>query len=123
MNRIAQRSPETFEGNFHYVCILKSDSSAKTQAIGAEKMNVYISRPAVRLKFKVMVLKILQAVAHLRLACSESPGPEDTALAFNLDLRRHRGEFRIGDEFRAQRASSKLRARQIQVILLLESMI
>ena len=90
MNRIAQSAPEALKLDFHYVPILELDTGSKTQAIGAKKVNVQITRPTMSLELEMMVLKILQAVAHFRLAGSESSGPERAALPFNLDLRGYR---------------------------------
>jgi hypothetical protein len=59
MNRIAQRSPETFESNLHYISILQADASPETQAIGSEIMNMDIPGPAMSFKLKVVMFKIL----------------------------------------------------------------
>jgi hypothetical protein len=123
MNRISQRTPETLKLNFHHISVLEVNAGAKTQAVGSKKMHVHITRAAVSLKLKVMMFKVPQAVAHLRLAGSKSPRPEHTTRPINLYFRRHRRKLRVHNEFRTQRASSEFRARQVQIVRFLESMI
>ena len=48
-----------------------ADAGAEAQAVCAKEMNVYVPRPAVSLKLKVMMLKVVQAVAHLHFTGSK----------------------------------------------------
>src|SRR4029077_10272242 len=89
----------------------------------SEKMNVHVPRAAMSLKLEMMMLEVAQAMTHFGLARPESARPEHTSLAINLDLRRDRRELWIDDEFRAQCAGSEFRSCQVQIVLLLESMI
>src|SRR5271165_693590 len=123
MQGITQRTPETLERNLHHIPILKSDAIAKTQAVGPEEMHVYVSRSAMTLELEVMMFQVPQAVAHLRLAGSEPARPEHTTVPVNLYFCRHRGKLGVHDQFRTERARPEFRARQVEIVLLLEPMI
>jgi hypothetical protein len=71
MHRISQWSSEAFKRNLHNISIFQLNTRSKTQALGAEEVHVNVTRAAVRRKLKVMVLHILQAVAHLILPGAE----------------------------------------------------
>ena len=47
------------------------NTGSETQAVGSKEMNVNVTRPAVRLKLEMMMLNILQAVAHFGFAGAE----------------------------------------------------
>ena len=76
MDRIAQSASEPFERNLHYISVLKGDSGAKTQAVRSKKVDVNVTRPPVRFKLEVMMIKVLQTVAHFRFPGSERSGPD-----------------------------------------------
>jgi hypothetical protein len=63
-HRISQRAAKSFKRYLHHVTILQTNAIAKTQTRGPEKMHVYVTRATMSLKLKMMVLDILQAVAH-----------------------------------------------------------
>jgi hypothetical protein len=58
VNQIAQGGLETLKRDFHYISILEVDAGAKTQTVGSQKMNVHISRAAMGLKLKMMMLQV-----------------------------------------------------------------
>src|SRR5579864_6108800 len=70
--RILQRPAVTLRGNLHHVAVLQANTVAETQAIGAEEVNVNISAPAMRFVFEMMVLDVLQVVAHFGFAAEKS---------------------------------------------------
>ena|SRR5438876_792861 len=89
-NRVAQRAPEAVETDLHYVFIGQSNAFTKAQTIGAEKMNMNVSWLAMLLEFEMMMLEILQAVAHFHFASADLSGPQDLACTVNADFAWHR---------------------------------
>src|ERR1035438_9671194 len=63
--RIAQWPPKAFEADLHYVSVGQLDAFAEAEAIRTEIMDVHVSGPPVPFKLELMMLNVLQAVAHL----------------------------------------------------------
>lgn len=74
-NGIHESASEAFCVHLHDIAILQMDVIAEAQAIGAKEMHVDIFRPAVRLKFEMMMLNVLQAVAHFGFAGAKGFSP------------------------------------------------
>src|SRR3954447_15468612 len=85
-NRIAQWAAEALELNVHHIAIFQANSFAETETVGAKKVDVNVSGPTVRFKLEVMMLNILQAVAHFRFASPNLLGPQRPAVAMNRDF-------------------------------------
>ena len=86
-------------------------------------MHMHVSAAAVSFVLEVVMLNVLQTVAHFGFTAAERPGPEDTS--FPLDCHRYRYglKFWIDHEFWPQCTRAELRARQIEIVFLLELMI
>src|SRR6266540_1321280 len=117
---IAQGSSEIFKMNFHNIAVGQFHAVAEAQAACAEIMNVEIAGVAMRFEFEMMMLDVLQAVAHLGFAGADVLRPNDFAASFDGRFSRNRLELRIDHQLWAQRAGAYLRAGEIQVILLFE---
>src|SRR5437867_10202328 len=107
-NRIAQWTAEALECDVHDVSICQADSFAKTEAVGTKEVDMNVSRTAVCFKFEVMMLNILQAVAHFSLAASNLFRPQGAAGTMNRDDARHGFKFRIKHKFGSDRAGAQL---------------
>ena len=96
---------------------------AETEAVGSKEMDMNLARPAVALKFEMMVLNILQAVTHFGLSGAEALGPEHVLTPFDGRGHRDRLEFRIHYEFWSKGTRTELRTGEVQIVLLFKLMI
>ena len=103
-NRIAQRTAEALEFNVHHISMFQAKSFAETETVGAKKVDVDVSGVAVRFKLEVMMLNILQAVAHFSFASPNLLGPQLAATAMNGDFARHGFKVRIEHKLGSDRA-------------------
>ena len=60
----AQRPPESLEVNLDEIAACKAHALTVTQAIRAKKVNMIVTGMAVVVELEVMVLNVLQVVAH-----------------------------------------------------------
>jgi hypothetical protein len=84
---------------------------------------VDVSPAAVGFVFEMMVLNILQAMAHFGFTAAERLAPMH--VSFPLDGRgyTHRLEFWINHKFWSKRTRAELRAGEIEIVFLFELMI
>src|SRR5207245_1460016 len=75
-DRVHQRPSKPRKFHLHDIAVTQPDAVAEAERVGAEEMNVDISRPSMRVKFEMMMLDICQAVAHHRLASLQGLGPD-----------------------------------------------
>src|SRR4051812_39223841 len=120
---IPQRPAETIECNLHDVAVGEPNAFSEAKTVSAKKMNVNVSRVAVRFILEVMVFDILQTVAHLRLTGADLFSPQLRAGAFNHDFASDRLELRVDDKLGADRTGPQFRTSQIEVILLFKTVI
>ena len=108
MHAIAQRSAKALKGDLDNIAIGKPEAFAKTQAICSKKMDMNVSRLAMLLELKMVVLEVLQTVAHVGFTAVNILLPQQPPAALNLDLTRHRFEFRIKHQLRPNGAIAQL---------------
>jgi hypothetical protein len=120
---VSQRAPITFDGNLHDVSMLQTNVIAETQAVRSKEVYVDVSPAAVSFIFEMMVLDVLQAMAHFGFTAAESFGPMDISFPFDGHGYRHGFEFRINHKFWPKRTGAEFGASEIKVVLLLELMI
>ena len=80
---VAQRPPESFKRHFRFVARLKPDALSERQASAPMKWTCTIPGLAMGCEFEMVVLKIRQAVAHVRLAGSNPLLPNCFSVAKN----------------------------------------
>jgi hypothetical protein len=83
---ILQRAAKSCEADFHEIAVGEADAVAEAEAIRAEKMHVNVSRAAVLLEFEMMMLEVLQAVAHFGFAGANRFRPDGLLRAPNFHL-------------------------------------
>jgi hypothetical protein len=57
-NRVPQRSAKACERNGHHVPVFKAEPVFEAKHVCAEKVDMQVSRPAVRVVLEVMVLQV-----------------------------------------------------------------
>jgi hypothetical protein len=107
----------------HDVSIFQTNVIAETEAVSSQEVNMDVSPPAVSFEFEMMMLNVLQAMAHFGFTRTERLGPVD--IPFPLDRHRHRYgfEFGINHEFWSKRTRAQLRTGEVKIVFLLELMI
>lgn len=83
MNEVSQRPAVDLGRDLHDVAILQANIVAKTQAISPEEMHVNVTCSAMSRVLEMMVLDILEAVAHCRVSAAEGFAPQRDAISFN----------------------------------------
>ena len=101
----------------------QANAVAKAEAVGAKKVHVNVARPPMLLKFEVMMLNVLEAVAHFLFAGADISRPQSPAVTLDRYFACNRGKLRIQDQLRTNRTVAQLRCRQIQIIPLFETVI
>src|SRR5664279_4784929 len=84
-NLIAQRSSIAFELHLHPVAIHQHNAFSETERVGSKEMNMHMTRHAMLVELKVMMLKVRQTVRHILLACLYRLLPQRLAIALNRD--------------------------------------
>jgi hypothetical protein len=84
--RIPQRPAEVLESNVHDISILKLHAGTEAQCARAEVMDMHVAGPAMRLELEVVMLEVLQAVAHCGIAGANFLRPEFTSITLDRHL-------------------------------------
>jgi hypothetical protein len=107
----------------HDVSILQANVLAETEAVSSKEMHMDVSPAAVSLIFEMMVLNVLQTMAHFSFTTTECPGPVHTSFPFDGHGYGHGLEFRVDDKFWPQRRRAKFGSRKVEIVFLLELMV
>src|SRR5215467_12214576 len=121
--RISERSPESIEADLHDVPVRERNAFAEAQAARSEVMDVDVARPTVSIELEMMMLHVVEAVRHVRFAGDDLLRPDDGSVPLDDDRAGDGIERRAYDELRTERAGANLRAREIEIVSLLEPVI
>ena len=67
-NRVPERLSDGGEIDLRNIAILQAHTLAKTEDVSTKKVDMYISGPAVRLIFEMVMFQVGQRVTHVRLS-------------------------------------------------------
>src|SRR5262245_52456535 len=120
---VPQRTAVAVEVNHHHIALLELNAVGEAQAVGAVKVHMNIPRTPVRVELEVVMLDVRNTVTHGLFAGNDLAMPYRAALPFDGHSTGYFVEIAVDDELRSQGTVTKLRARQIQVVPLLELVI
>ena len=120
---VAERAAEAIEVHFDPVAVFQLDAVAEAEGVCAEEVHVHVAGLAVAFELEVMVLEVGEAVAHVLFAGLDGLLPEGLAVALDADLAGDRLKVRADDQLRTEAAGAQLRAREVEVVALLELVI